>query len=753
MGAMSRNLPIKQRIVQALLLLVLATPLVMLPSTFYFPFSTTKAWFFRAVILATLFACVFFSKDLRAIKPKNNLVAFAVLFFLLIYAVTTATSIDVHRSFWGNYERMMGLVTMIYFVVYFFLLRTFFFDKQSWRWFWGIFGGVGIVVFLLGLYQSYNPDFLIGRQFGGNHGYRENITLGNPLYVGQYSVYLLFLGLYWLKDTFDRWRIDKSRVKELWFWGAAVFSSLGLLYLSQTRSSFVGLVMAVFCGCALMALLHQKKRDRRIYLIAFVLMSLVAAFILSPLSQSVTAHLGKVNRFTDLNFLSSSNINRIHAWKTAATAWKDRAFLGWGPGTFSIAYNQYFDSRRLIKRDFTDTWFDSSHNQYLDALSEQGVLGFVALLFLYASVLIGLMVACRRGHIKLIDMMMLVGLLITVGVTNIFVFEQVTSYFSLFSFLAFVSFIIDGQKNDFVLNRSSVPIRGALLYGSVIILSVVSFYTVIIPARANATVLSSLLQVVRTGSVEDLLLSAEQATRSGFAHHEHNYSKLAELLLKTAYIPQEHLQPMISLYRFTIEGLQEQMKKHPRDVSLPMLIAPVLHDAYRVAPALFPRGRERGDQYFVKASELSPNRQEILAYWGNQIMQSGNLKDAREPYVRALAMAPSSPISFNLYADYVMAIEENPSKALHLYEWGIKERLVDINSKRLVDMVRAVQSAHGKQQALERLDVLIYCFTHGGDRSDCGVYGRTDPVYGRIDPIPSFMGPLYDLREELVSST
>jgi O-antigen ligase len=51
-----------------------------------------------------------------------------------------------------------------------------------------------------------------------------------------------------------------------------------------------------------------------------------------------------------------------------------RPILGWGLGNFTVAYPQY-------KTFYTNLFVNAAHNDYLQALTETGVLGFVAIIW------------------------------------------------------------------------------------------------------------------------------------------------------------------------------------------------------------------------------------------------------------------------------------------------------------------------------------------------------------------------------------
>lgn len=66
--------------------------------------------------------------------------------------------------------------------------------------------------------------------------------------------------------------------------------------------------------------------------------------------------------------------SRVHYWKQAVVAIKERPLLGWGPGTF------YLVSKRFQEQPGSYSWY--AHSFPLQIASELGVVGFITLCFL-----------------------------------------------------------------------------------------------------------------------------------------------------------------------------------------------------------------------------------------------------------------------------------------------------------------------------------------------------------------------------------
>jgi len=73
----------------------------------------------------------------------------------------------------------------------------------------------------------------------------------------------------------------------------------------------------------------------------------------------------------------ASNLERINRWTCAIEMFKERPVFGFGPGTFAFEYARFQEPENLtiISTNFGD--MGNAHSEYLSALSESGLLGFI----------------------------------------------------------------------------------------------------------------------------------------------------------------------------------------------------------------------------------------------------------------------------------------------------------------------------------------------------------------------------------------
>jgi len=150
-------------------------------------------------------------------------------------------------------------------------------------------------------------------------------------------------------------------------WAFAIALGLGVfgIYASFSRGALVALVLIPFFFV----------RGRRVLLLA-PLLALLLAFATPGLVRE---------RFATLTESGSEVATRVDFWVTAVSVWQQQPLLGAGLGRFPEAYAE----ARVPGRGFLPGTISQppphAHNLFLQVLSTEGLLGFVALLAILAS--------------------------------------------------------------------------------------------------------------------------------------------------------------------------------------------------------------------------------------------------------------------------------------------------------------------------------------------------------------------------------
>jgi hypothetical protein len=173
------------------LFVVPAIPFIVAGS-FFFPFITGKNFTFRILVeLLTGLWLILAIRD-SAYRPRFSLLTYAFAIFIVVIGVADAFGMNPMRSFWSNFERMEGLVTLMHLFAYFMVLGAVFMKEALWERFLQITLLSSFVMALFSFFQ------LTGLYVINQGSVRVDGTLGNATYLGIYLVFHIFTALFLL---------------------------------------------------------------------------------------------------------------------------------------------------------------------------------------------------------------------------------------------------------------------------------------------------------------------------------------------------------------------------------------------------------------------------------------------------------------------------------------------------------------------------------------------------------------------------
>ncbi len=159
---------------------------------------------------------------------------------------------------------------------------------------------------------------------------------------------------------------------------------MALMY-SYTRAAWLSVAVAL----VLLVILLMKIRFRTLMLIAgigiggAILFQTEIIMLLSSNKQdSEVSNIGKNLQSVSNISTDVSNLERINRWSCALRMFKDKPFLGFGPGTYMFKYAPYQlrKDKTVISTDMANG--GNAHSEYLGPLCEQGVPGAIAMITL-----------------------------------------------------------------------------------------------------------------------------------------------------------------------------------------------------------------------------------------------------------------------------------------------------------------------------------------------------------------------------------
>ncbi len=400
-------------------------PLVVANSLF-FPYITGKNFLFRIIVEVIFAAWVILACCDARYRPRFSYILAGFGALVGVMAVANAFGVSPHKSFWSNYERMDGYVTLIHLALYFVVVGTMLTTERMWNAFWNTSVVVAIFMMLYGFCQlSGSTSCPIGQ--GGD--FRIDSRMGNAAYLAIYMFFHIFVSLL----LFFRTSNTALRV-------SYAVLSVGFAFIllqTATRGTTLALFGGIFVTVCYMALFERTNAwMRKMAIAAVVLVLVVGAGFYSARNTAIVQSNPVLERLTAVSFKELTT--RMTIWSLAVEGVKERPLLGWGQENFNYVFNQNYKASLYAQ----EPWFDRVHNLMLDWLIAGGVLGLLA----YLSVLLSAVyyVAIRPFTHKdeetftVAERAVLLGLLAGYTAHNLLVFDNLISYLFFASIIAMI---------------------------------------------------------------------------------------------------------------------------------------------------------------------------------------------------------------------------------------------------------------------------------------------------------------------------
>ena len=499
--------------------------------SYFFPFITGKNFAFRILVEVAFVAWALLALIENKYRPKFSWLfsSFAVLLIVMFFANLFGQ--DPQTSFWSNFERMDGYVTLAHVFLYTVVLGSVLTTKQHWNVFLHTTLGVAFIVAIYGLAQY----------SGAVPGYNGRIEsyLGNAAYLAIYMFFHIFI-IFWLFVG------NRNLVLRI------LYSLLALLFTftlfeSGTRGTALGLLTGATVMVGYIALFGAKYPEFRRFAIGMMALLVISVGSFWAAKDSAfIQNSPNLARIANIDFASDLKV-RGTIWGMALEGVKERPVLGWGQGNFNYIFNEQYDPFLYNQ----EQWFDRVHNIFLDWLVAGGVLGLLAYLSIFAACVYYLFVVpLRRPEeqtFTVLERGVLLGMLAGYVTHNFVVFDNIVSYIFFAVVLALIHSrvglimpAIEKIKVDRNLfNQFFVPVALVALVALV--------YTMQVPGMRAA---SDIIDGYRAESPAGRLASFQLALkRDSFAHQEitEQISQQAMGMAREEKVPQEVKQEFVVL--------------------------------------------------------------------------------------------------------------------------------------------------------------------------------------------------------------
>jgi len=629
---------------------------------YFFPFITGKNFWFRIIVDLTLVAWIALAMYEPRYRPRWSWILGGAGALLVVMFFANLLGEHPRSSFWSNFERMDGYVSLVHTYLYMLVLGSVLRSSKEWTWLLNTSLVAAALVAFGGLAQYFGVTSIIDLYNIGAGSSRVDSTLGNAAYMAVYMLFHIFIAA---------WLFAKTNVTELRLtYGALIAFFIFVLTATGTR----GTVLALFGG-ALVTVLYillfgrgEKGQEYRQYAIYGLigLAVLVGGFVALKDTEVVQSQ-PSLARIANINLEEDLRIRGI-IWGMAWEGVQQRPILGWGQSNFNYVFNEQYDPRLYAQ----EQWFDRAHNIFMDWLIAGGFLGLIAYLSIFAACLYYLFVRPlfnpEDESFTLVERGILLGLLAGYFTHNLVVFDNIVSYI----FFAIILGLIHSRVATPIHKIATKKVDEPIIVQAVLPLGIAAFIAVVYfvhgPGMAASSDIIKAFAAARPSVVqgvqrppegpEAMLAQFQQALdRDSFAHQEitEQISQQAMNMQRATELPVEIRTAFASTSE---EQLDKLAAEKPGDARIHVFIASYYRATGQTA---------RAAEEMQKARDLSPNKQAI-------INQQGFIELSRNQFAAANTFFKES---FELDTDNLEAREYYAASQLYAGDISAAAALMD----------------------------------------------------------------------------
>ncbi|MBI4919700.1 O-antigen ligase family protein [Candidatus Azambacteria bacterium] len=572
---------------------ILLTPLVFWSKALY-GFLTPKFLLFQVLAEIIFGAWLVLAIANPRYRPKFSWLTAALALFFAVSLVAALSGIDFNRSIWGIGARMTGFFAELHFLAWFLVLASIRestpdFDIQKYLNFSFAVSAIAALSLFL--------------QAGG--------VFNNPTFIAPYLAFHFFWGFY-------QFSINKLWLKAIWGIGSAFI--LFSVFFTGIRGAAIGFIAGlIFLAAALIFSRALSRRAKIATIVIFLIGILTAIGVWNFRESAFIKNIAFLKRLSDVALYNTTAQTRLLAWQTALNGFKDAPLIGVGPENFNFVFNAHYNPRffKFGSGGFGETWFDKPHNAFLEILSETGVVGSLAYILIWLTVLAALIKMFKADR-KLLSLILTSAFISYLGAV-FFSFDSFGSWFGLYLFLAVLTASSDQEKKFF--SRQLNLSEGAKKIVMFITALVVAYLILLNYSiwRANLADADALRTFSGNPTAGIALFNKSLNYKSPYKS-EYQFDLIASVggaIEKR--IPINNLENTIN---FVLDEADKAVASHPNN-------AGSYTDMARIYNILGTLGRDsailnQAKQFGEKSLELSPNRQETLFYLARTALLKNN---------------------------------------------------------------------------------------------------------------------------------
>ncbi len=628
------------------------------PSTMFFPYITGKNFTFRIIveiILASWFLLALLDAKYR---PRFSWMLSAFALFVVVIGVADFFGANPFKSFWSNFERMEGYITILHLFAYFVVTATVLNTNKLWNAFWYTTLATSVVVAFIGL----KPIFEVLPNITA-HLPRIDASFGNPIYLAVYSLFHIFIAFILMEKWKGSW----------WFrllLGSVALLHIATMVLTQTRGTVLGFLGGALISTIIISIFERERKVLRFAAIGLLLLvtaTVATGFAIKDTNFAKTTPI--VNRFTQVSFTTGTVHARFMNWGIAWQGVKEKPLLGWGQGNYEYVFSKYYDPNMYNE----EPWFDRTHDIVFDWLVAGGFLGLISYFLITVAFLAHLWLIDTRKEKETLksivrfetlrnlfkendyeftttERALWTGLIAAYTFHNLFVFDNIISYILFVSVLAYLHFKVTENSivffKDFEISKETV---------TAVALPVTLVLTGLIVYYANIPGINSSKELIMAIMPERYLESGEPVRQTPEEVLEHYKKALEYDQLGRQEVREQLAQMATNMARskdvtpeikdkfgeLAMAELEKEEARNPNSARLKLFGGSVYGTFGKL---------DKAEEEYRKAVELAPTKQTAIFQLGEILLMQGKLDESVEQFKKAYELQPKYDEAAKLYA-------------------------------------------------------------------------------------------------------
>ncbi len=467
---------------------------------YFFPFITGKNFWFRIIVDVVFAGWIILALYEIKYRPKISGIVWSFGLLLITMFFSNWFGLNPNSSFWSNFERMDGYVSLVHTFMYMLVLGSMLQTKEHWQKLLIASLAVAFLVAFYGLAQY-------GEFIPGNG--RIDSRLGNAAYMAIYMLFHIFIA-FWLF-------VESKNLTHRIIYGILAVMFTFVLIETGTRGTALGLGVGIMVMSAYIGLFGTQFKEYRKYALGgLVFLVLTVTAFIAGRDSAFIQNSPNLSRIANIS-MQDLEIRGI-IWGMAWEGVKDRPVFGYGQSNFNYVFNEKCDPRLYAQ----EQWFDRAHNVFMDWLFTGGIVGLIIYLSIFGWCIYYLFyrpLVQKDETFSVMERGVLLGILAGYFTHNIVVFDNIVSYIFFAIVLALINSrvgVIPAKLANIKVDKDIITQFAAPIVGVVLVAGIYLFH---VPGmQAAGDIIDAFGQ---KNTPEERLSFFENAlSRNSFAHQE-----------------------------------------------------------------------------------------------------------------------------------------------------------------------------------------------------------------------------------------